>query len=205
MCRWNGKSLNVTLSTHATENPENFTTTLLTDINPNGQSKIWWVFIFVYYFVSSECGVADTESRSVGESLHCRMRWPEHTKHERLKHVTNDSRLDLSFIIVFDTCRRHRPLFCHLHNNNRLWHVAPNLIPVRLCIVKCTKANKENKIFGKFPTKKSHISWRHKHVFNISACKHDKLRFQSIMKMCTYRRLRHFTHRLTSIHQPPGN
>lgn len=46
-----------------------------------------------------------------------------HTKHERLKHVTNDSRLDLSFIIVSDTCRSHRPLFCHLHNNNMLWHV----------------------------------------------------------------------------------
>jgi hypothetical protein len=32
------------------------------------------------------------------------------TDQKRWKHVTNDSRLDLSFIIVSDTCRRHHPL-----------------------------------------------------------------------------------------------
>lgn len=105
-----------------------------------------------------------------------------HTKHERLKHVTNDSRLDLSFIIVSDTCRRHRPLFCHLHNNNRLWHVSePDSCASADCIAQ--EQIKGGKFCGlQSGTKKSHISWRHKHVFNISACKHDKLRFNQLWK-----------------------
>lgn len=94
------------------------------------QNKNWRLFIFIYHFE----WIAEVKSE----------RWRQHTEHERLKHVANDSRLDLSFIIVFDTCRRHRPLFCRLHNNNRLWHVSePDSCAV--CFVKCTKANKSDR------------------------------------------------------------
>lgn len=125
--------------------------------------------------------VSSGKVHSVGKSLKRRTMTKTHTEHERLKHVTNDSRLDLSFIIVPDTCRRHHPLFYHLRNNNscgtsrnRTWFL----------LYRQMHKSKYKKRWQRFANgvKKSHISWRHKHVFNISARKHDKLRFNQLWK-----------------------
>lgn len=102
--------------------------------------KIWWFFIFAGYCFSL------AKVHSIGESLNQRATTGKAhiAPRKRLKHVTNDSRLDLSFIIVSDTCPRHRPLFCRLRNNNMLWHVSPG--PDFLaCIVGCTKANRRKR------------------------------------------------------------
>lgn len=144
---------------------------------------------------------------SIGESL-LRGWWPKHTtrKLERLKHVTNDSRWDLSFIIVSDTCcRHHRPLFCHLHTTTTIGcGTSRNLIPV-FRTVQMHKSKQEampSNIFAVLEqSKENHISRRHKHVFNISACKHDELRFNQLWK-CVHIV---FTLIATSFQRIPGN
>lgn len=69
-----------------------------------------------------------------------------------------------------------------------------------VCVSSNAHKSKHNERTRSLP-KKSHISWTgHEHVFNISACKHDKLRFNQLWK-CTLSLRR----RLTSAHTQETN
>lgn len=122
--------------------------------------------------------VSSGKVHSVGECLD-RERWPKITE-KRLKHVTNDSRLDLSLLLFLI----HVVVVIHFSAVYVTTTVLLVSEPDSCCIVNCTKANTrgEGRDIFVYRVKKSHISWRHKHVFNISASKQDKLRFNQLWK-----------------------
>lgn len=135
---------------------------------------------------------------SIGESLNQRATTGKahKTPRKRLKHVTNDSRLDLSFIIVSDTCR-HRPLFCRLRNNNMLWHVSPGPDFMACIVVGCTTEANRRKTEASRRKVIYHKGMNTYSIFRLP-CKHDKLRFNQLWK-CIRRS------RLTSISTSSGN
>lgn len=169
------KSLNVTLSTHAIHFER-----LTRQHKSIKRQKNWWFFIFVYHCFGFEWKSAQRRWKSGARTM-------TENQRERLKHVTNDLRLDLSFIIVSDTCPRHHPLFCRLRNNNSVLYVARLgtwfLLYRQLHKSKHKKKRQRDTFADRM--KKSHILWKHKHVFNISASKQDKLRFNQLWK-CTH-------------------